>query len=87
MARPESVDPMEHGDFLLAVERARGGFTTEEWQDMPVSEQSRAIYRELKLIDAETVRARQAATVGNDEPRTPRRQPVAVGWCELADAL
>lgn len=78
---------MEHGDFLLAVERARGSFTEDERREMPISEQSRAIYRELKLIDAETVRVRQAATVGTAETGTRRAQPVAVGWCALADPL
>lgn len=78
---------MEHGDFLLAVERARSSYSDEEWQDMPVSEQSRAIYHELRAIDADTVRTRQAATVGSAEPRARRPQPVAVGWCELADPL
>ena len=78
---------MEHEDFLLAVERARSSFSVEEWQEMPVSEQSRAIYRELKLIDADTVRARQSAIVGTAEAGKRRVQPVAVAWCDLADTL
>ena len=78
---------MEHEDFLLAVDRARNSFSAEEWQEMPASEQSRAIYRELKLIDADTVRARQSALIGGTEPSTRRMQPVAVAWCDLADTL
>jgi len=78
---------MEHEDFLLAVDRARNGFSAEEWQEMSVSEQSRAIYRELKLIDADTVRARQSAIIGSVEASKRRAQPVAVAWCDLADTL
>ncbi len=48
--------------FLLAVERARLSLPDGKWEALTVSQQSDAIYRELRLIDADVVAGRLAAS-------------------------
>jgi hypothetical protein len=48
-ARPE--DP-----FQIAAERARLSFTEDEWNCLPIHDQSEAIYRELRSLDQEMAR-------------------------------
>ena len=63
---------MADDSFQLAAERARGAYSLSEWINMRPREQSDAIYRELRLIDAVRVAERTARrrTGGAAEPQT-----------------
>lgn len=50
------------GCFLIAAERARLSFPDGKWESLTVSEQSDAIYRELRLIDADVMSERLAVS-------------------------
>lgn len=41
--------------FQIAAERARTSVTEDEWNRLPLHEQSDAIYRELRSLDREIV--------------------------------
>lgn len=44
--------------FLLAADRAKQSVGEHVWHGLAIAEQSEAIYRELRLIDAELARGR-----------------------------
>ncbi len=50
---------MDQNTFSVAAERARMSVATERWNCLTASERSDAIYRELRLLDAEAVRGRR----------------------------
>jgi hypothetical protein len=43
-------------DIDLAVQRAEASYSPEAWQTMTASERSAAIYRELRALDAQSVK-------------------------------
>ena len=60
---------MDRNTFHAAAERARLSFAASRWNSLTASEQSDAIYRELRLLDAEAARRRQTMR----EPRAASR--------------
>jgi hypothetical protein len=70
---------MKFNPFQLAAERAKQAVGEEEWRSLVLAEQSAAIYRQLRLIDAALVRdhpfSGQGAAVSrpNAPPSSPRR--------------
>jgi hypothetical protein len=52
---------MDYDPFKIAADRAKAAFTEERWNTLGICEQSEAIYRELRLIDAEIVIGRAEA--------------------------
>ena len=50
---------MARNAFHIAAERARLSFAVDRWNCLTASEQSDAIYRELRLLDAEAARSRR----------------------------
>jgi hypothetical protein len=57
---------MPFDSFQIAAERAASSYTSEAWFTLSPSEQSTAIYRELRKLDAETVdRSEEAESVPN----------------------
>lgn len=64
-----------HGYFLLAAERAQLSFPDGKWESLTVPEQSDAIYRELRLIDADVVSERLAFQLPSRRaPQRPRSE-------------
>jgi hypothetical protein len=81
---------MKFNPFQLAAERAKQAIGEEEWRSLGLVEQSAAIYRELRLIDAALVSGhrfgRQGAAASHPpaQPASSRRaDPVPRVRCEV----
>jgi len=60
---------MGQNTFQFAAERARRSFADERWNSLTAAERSDAIYRELRLLDAEAARGRRTTTTGHAASR------------------
>ena len=50
-------------DIDLALQRAEAGYAPEIWQSMSANERSAAIYRELRALDAQSVKHGNSCSV------------------------
>jgi hypothetical protein len=75
------------GYFFMAAERARLSFPDGKWESLTVSEQSDAIYRELRLIDADVMSERLADPRSQQFPRVRSQQRRTVRPKEDGDGV
>jgi hypothetical protein len=63
--------------FQEAYNRVRGRYTEDAWLSLNPRQLTDSIYKEIRLIDAERLRARQTPDVDAENPDTDPPSPAA----------